>query len=215
MTVRMLRSLSSKGWEIGSHTRTHQNLALLPNDEILAELSESKKTLQRLLICNISSLAYPFGACDAKVRGLASRHYTFARTLSCYPPLKINRNPPANRLQLSAIGTYDHPFSLPLHLINEFVYSKVAGFGPQKRSGVTNRIGLSSNRQVIDARFVRRWMRNLRRDQWLILCFHDVSVRKKSSPYSININQFREVMKAISNGPTIINLRDATGSGSF
>src|SRR5208282_5502851 len=152
MAKRMLESLSSKGWEIGSHTRTHQNLTMLSNAELLSELRESKKTLQRLLACNIRSLAYPFGACDAKVRGLASRYYEFARTVSCYPPLKINRNPPADRHQLSAISTYGHPFSLPLNLINEFVYSKVAGFGPQKRSGVTNRIGLSSNRQVIDAR---------------------------------------------------------------
>jgi peptidoglycan/xylan/chitin deacetylase (PgdA/CDA1 family) len=215
MTKQMLKSLSSKGWEIGSHTRTHQNLALLSGTELMAELMESKTTLQRLLGCNISSLAYPFGACDAKVRALASKYYKFARTVSCYPPLRTNRIPPTDRLQLSAISAYDRPLSLPIHLINDFLYSRIAGLGPQRRSGVTSSIGLPSNRHVVEARFVRKWVRNLRANQWLVLCFHDISIEKKSSTYSICVNQFREIMKAVSNGSTIINIGDANTTSSF
>jgi peptidoglycan/xylan/chitin deacetylase (PgdA/CDA1 family) len=209
MTKNMLVELASQGWEVGSHTRTHPNLTELSNKEITAELSQSKSCLERIAP-GVSSLAYPFGACDARVRALASRHYKFARTVSCYPPLRLNRVPSLNTLQLSAMSTYDHPFSLPLRLINDIVYSKIVGLGPQKRTGITTRYGFASSaRKGLEARFVKKWIRNLRNDQWLILCFHDISNQKPSTSYTISQTEFREIVKVISGGPEIVTLKDA------
>ena len=63
MNVDKLRELVAAGWEIGSHSLSHENLTENPkhqNNEII----ESRRRLQSLLDVPILSFAYPFGAYD-------------------------------------------------------------------------------------------------------------------------------------------------------
>jgi peptidoglycan/xylan/chitin deacetylase (PgdA/CDA1 family) len=70
------------GWEVGSHTRTHPKLTQLADDELEAELSESRAAAERALGRPCTSLAYPYGDFDARVaRAAAAAGYTAAGTL--------------------------------------------------------------------------------------------------------------------------------------
>jgi peptidoglycan/xylan/chitin deacetylase (PgdA/CDA1 family) len=63
MNADELHKLVAAGWEIGSHSLSHENLTLYPkhqNNEII----ESRRRLQSLLDVPILSFAYPFGAYD-------------------------------------------------------------------------------------------------------------------------------------------------------
>lgn len=56
-----LRQLRSAGHVIGSHARTHQVLAALPEKQARAEISESKIELEEILGERIQHFSYPFG----------------------------------------------------------------------------------------------------------------------------------------------------------
>jgi len=68
-----LRWLAARGWEIGSHTRSHPHLTLLDAGELAAELEGSRAVLERELNVPCRSLAYPYGDVDATVVGAARR----------------------------------------------------------------------------------------------------------------------------------------------
>ena len=57
---------------VGSHARTHRMLSLLPEDEIRAELADSKKALEDLAGYEVDSLSIPSGAVDRRVRRIAA-----------------------------------------------------------------------------------------------------------------------------------------------
>ena len=204
MTTEMLTSLKSSGWEIGSHTRTHPNLTELPDFQVNAELRISKKRLEEILNTNIVSLAYPYGAYNNRIKSIAAKDYTLARTVSCYPPVRLNNLIPRDRLELKAMSTYEHPTFLPLHIISNHLVTKI-GHRKQKKNP-EHRI-INTSRKALEARFIRKWIRNLRKDQWLILCFHNLTTRSQTS-YSINIKEFREIAKAIGQDADVTNLGD-------
>lgn len=81
MTWEQAGALAGEGWEIGSHTLTHPRLTELGDAELAAELGESRQLVaDRLGRCD--TLAYPFGAWDARVeRAAAAAGYRFAFTL--------------------------------------------------------------------------------------------------------------------------------------
>jgi peptidoglycan/xylan/chitin deacetylase (PgdA/CDA1 family) len=60
-----VRQLAEAGVAIGSHARSHRNLARLSEPDQAAELIGSKQTLERELGREITALAYPFGVTDA------------------------------------------------------------------------------------------------------------------------------------------------------
>jgi peptidoglycan/xylan/chitin deacetylase (PgdA/CDA1 family) len=66
-----LRSLVERGIEVGSHTVSHPHLPQLSDEELSAELRESKQRLEDELGRPCSVLAYPFGDCDDRVRAAA------------------------------------------------------------------------------------------------------------------------------------------------
>jgi peptidoglycan/xylan/chitin deacetylase (PgdA/CDA1 family) len=68
LTLSEVRELHSQGISIGSHTVTHPDLKLLPQDEVENELSGSKKTLEDALGAPIKSFAYPFAFPEADRR---------------------------------------------------------------------------------------------------------------------------------------------------
>jgi len=67
LTVDELRMLLAAGWEIGSHTVTHEDLTELDDRDLERELRVSREQLERLLGRPIRSLAYPFGEADDRV----------------------------------------------------------------------------------------------------------------------------------------------------
>lgn len=62
-----LRDLTSRGWEVGSHTRTHPRLPELDGAALYEELHASKEVCERELGMPCRSVAYPYGAVDERV----------------------------------------------------------------------------------------------------------------------------------------------------
>lgn len=82
MEVDHLRALEARGWEIGSHTRTHPHLPRLEPDVLARELRESRAELEQMLGHPVTSLAYPYGEAGAHVAGAAgAAGYLAAATL--------------------------------------------------------------------------------------------------------------------------------------
>ncbi|MFI5025409.1 MAG: polysaccharide deacetylase family protein [Solirubrobacterales bacterium] len=71
MTWEELRQLQANGWEIGSHTRNHRDLAALDDAEVAAELHGSREDCERELQRPCTSLAYPFSSYDQRVKDIA------------------------------------------------------------------------------------------------------------------------------------------------
>lgn len=68
-----LGELAERGFEIGSHTKTHARLTTLSDAELRAELLESRARVQDELGVPCRFLAYPYGAHDERVRAAARR----------------------------------------------------------------------------------------------------------------------------------------------
>jgi peptidoglycan/xylan/chitin deacetylase (PgdA/CDA1 family) len=66
-----LRELVERGVEVGSHSVSHAHLPRLSDDELDAELRDSKQQLEDELGRPCQVLAYPFGDCDGRVRAAA------------------------------------------------------------------------------------------------------------------------------------------------
>jgi peptidoglycan/xylan/chitin deacetylase (PgdA/CDA1 family) len=100
MTWPELAELGEAGWEIGSHTRTHARLTTLGDDPLDAELRASRAELEDALGRPCHSLAYPYGAVDARVAG-AARRAGYAAAAS--PPGVLA---PADPLGAARVGVY-------------------------------------------------------------------------------------------------------------
>jgi peptidoglycan/xylan/chitin deacetylase (PgdA/CDA1 family) len=82
LSVDQLREMIESGWEIGSHTITHPDLAELSTQDLHEELKNSRLTLEDLLEVEIVSLAYPFGSFSPQVaREAVKAGYTNAMGL--------------------------------------------------------------------------------------------------------------------------------------
>ena len=66
-----IQSLSSKGFEIGSHTMTHPYLTELSSEQCARELRGSRTILMEKLGSDIRHMAYPYGFFDERVRRIA------------------------------------------------------------------------------------------------------------------------------------------------
>jgi peptidoglycan/xylan/chitin deacetylase (PgdA/CDA1 family) len=75
-----LGKLVNEGVSIGSHTRTHKRLTEADGDALRDELQGSRETIRRRLGVEAESLAYPYGAVDAKVVRAAQDVYDIACT---------------------------------------------------------------------------------------------------------------------------------------
>jgi peptidoglycan/xylan/chitin deacetylase (PgdA/CDA1 family) len=78
-----IKEMKEAGINFGSHTSTHRNLCLLSDKEVLSELKDSKKEIEKALNAEISEFSYPFGLFDERVKGLVKNAgFKCARTLS-------------------------------------------------------------------------------------------------------------------------------------
>lgn len=61
MTVDQIKEMTAAGWEVGSHSLRHADLAVLDLDQLRAEIVDSRSKLAELLGVPILTFAYPFG----------------------------------------------------------------------------------------------------------------------------------------------------------
>jgi peptidoglycan/xylan/chitin deacetylase (PgdA/CDA1 family) len=62
-----LAGLAERGWEVGSHTRTHPRLTQVDDAVLADELAGSRDECERRLDRPCTSVAYPYGDVDARV----------------------------------------------------------------------------------------------------------------------------------------------------
>ncbi len=66
------RELETAGFRCGAHTVRHARLTELPDDLCRGEIETCRRMLEDRLGRGVYDLAYPFGACDARVRRAAA-----------------------------------------------------------------------------------------------------------------------------------------------
>lgn len=69
-----LKDLIQNGWEIGSHSKTHQHLPAISEDLLPEEIRMSKLNLEDLLGTPINSFAFPFGEINDNIIRLTSSY---------------------------------------------------------------------------------------------------------------------------------------------
>jgi len=100
MSWTQLSELAADGWEIGSHTRTHPRLTEVRDEVMDDELRRSREELRNGLGLDVTTLAYPYGDVDARVRdAAAAAGYTAAAGLGP----QLLRNDP---LRWHRVGIY-------------------------------------------------------------------------------------------------------------
>lgn len=73
LSKEQIQKISDAGHEIGSHTLSHPDLVLLSENEIIHELSESKKILEDIIGKPVTSLSFPFGSWNMRVWNSAKK----------------------------------------------------------------------------------------------------------------------------------------------
>lgn len=82
MTKSEIKILNNSGWEIGSHTNTHANLHKLSTDELVYEISTSKKKIENRIGVDVKYFAYPKGKySDEIIKIVAQSGYSYAFTV--------------------------------------------------------------------------------------------------------------------------------------
>lgn len=112
MTWDELRGLRDLGWEVGSHTRSHPDLATLEDSEAAAELTESRRECEREIDRPCELLAYPFSSYDRRVKRLAKAGgYSAAVILDsriAIPRRCVPLLPDSDPFELVRTGVYRH-----------------------------------------------------------------------------------------------------------
>ena len=95
-----LKYLHKKGWEIGSHTRTHSHLAKMHDSALREEIIKSKHELEKNLGFSVRYLAYPKGTYSKKIIEYVKKAgYEAAFTVDGY-----DIDPKDNNMKLSRIS---------------------------------------------------------------------------------------------------------------
>jgi peptidoglycan/xylan/chitin deacetylase (PgdA/CDA1 family) len=82
MTEDELRDIARAGVEIGAHTVTHPDLAMLGVEDCIAEMRDSRRELERITGKPVTTFAYPF--CSYGPAALeAARHVGFDAAVTC------------------------------------------------------------------------------------------------------------------------------------
>jgi peptidoglycan/xylan/chitin deacetylase (PgdA/CDA1 family) len=61
MTLRDWKTWLAVGMDVGSHTKTHANLTELDDNEVRAQVWQSKTELEQALDCEVRHFCYPYG----------------------------------------------------------------------------------------------------------------------------------------------------------
>lgn len=92
MSADQLKDLPDHMIQIGSHCITHPRLTLLNKEQVIKELSESKKQLESLLGRNITTLSFPYDDYNDKIVELAKEagYLHVFKDLPTYPISKTD-----------------------------------------------------------------------------------------------------------------------------
>ena len=86
MSWEALGDLAGRGWEVGSHTRSHPRLTSVDDASLEEELRGSREDCERALGQPCRSLAYPYSDFDSRVvRAAREAGYQFAATVPREP----------------------------------------------------------------------------------------------------------------------------------
>jgi len=83
MSFSQAKEMQDYGWEIGSHTLTHQDLRSLNPEEAEAEIRDSKKVLEEKGFV-IKSFAYPFGKYSSNLEKIVKENYLSSRIFNTF-----------------------------------------------------------------------------------------------------------------------------------
>jgi peptidoglycan/xylan/chitin deacetylase (PgdA/CDA1 family) len=101
-----LGELAERGWEVGSHTRSHPRLPQVAEGALADELAGSREMLAERMGRPCDSIAYPYGDYDERVAAAAGQAgYRAAGTLTRHPHV-------ARPLTWPRVGVY--PANRPL-----------------------------------------------------------------------------------------------------
>lgn len=76
-----IKEMAESGIDFGSHTKTHRDLSILSDKEVLEELTGSKREIEHGLGKEIGGFSYPFGTFDERVKSLSVKAgFRYART---------------------------------------------------------------------------------------------------------------------------------------
>lgn len=124
MAEEEMRDLSSRGFEIGSHTRTHCDLATLAAMDPLQarrEIFDSRMELEDRLGTSVTSFCYPYGGwTETTVQWVREAGYRQARSIQharwgkTYDPFLLPCRPVSGKMPLWRFGWYARLWSLGL-----------------------------------------------------------------------------------------------------
>lgn len=113
LSRQQLSELPAGVFRVGSHARTHRMLSLLSDEEIRAELVDSRKFLEDAMGYEVEALSVPSGAVDARVRRIAKESgYRFVFDSEVHvncrddSPLSIGRLAIMHETPLAAVARY-------------------------------------------------------------------------------------------------------------
>lgn len=87
LTEGELREMAASGvFTLGSHGYWHQDLTASNDQELADQLLLSREALSALAAEPVTSIAYPLGACDARVAEIAGRYFDFGYLASPEKP---------------------------------------------------------------------------------------------------------------------------------
>src|SRR3989344_111894 len=75
-----LKELSENGFELGSHTLSHQSLINLNETDLIKEIKESKRIIEERLSRKINSFSYPYGKYNSSILNKIKEEYEIALT---------------------------------------------------------------------------------------------------------------------------------------
>lgn len=123
MSWEQLAELVERGWEVGSHTRSHPHLPALGEAEIAAELVGSRRECKERLGVPCRSIAYPYGEYDERVlRAARDAGYQFGASVPrrsaaslplAWPRVGVYNGEGPRRLRLRALSRRLRP-SVPM-----------------------------------------------------------------------------------------------------
>lgn len=102
MTEDQIREMAASGLvHFGSHTKSHQNLANMTEEQVRNDLQTSKDILNAILGYDVRSIAYPAGGFNDTVLAVASEMFDFAYTTKS--PARVSSD---NLMALPRYGIY-------------------------------------------------------------------------------------------------------------
>lgn len=122
LTWAEIREMKESGVQMGFHSHSHRNLALLTSEELVADIATGLSILQRELGCRTGCFALPYGWYDCyntqvisilkdfeldRIFASHSGRFQLPASLPVYPRLSIYQEDDLHAFQRKLLGAYD------------------------------------------------------------------------------------------------------------